>query len=249
MTGTGRPADHERNRRLQDEFLASFTATGLVSLAAERTGIYPVRHYQWLKQYPDYAERFTQARASVPDGVVESHRKPRRRGYKLGGRRGAEREARQAAFLAALRQTGIIADAARTAGIAIGSYHGWVKTDPEFANQARDIQAHTADIARKSTSARKSAANQTLWADADRRAAHSAKQRARWTPQLRAEQGKRVAEAAKDPAVRAARSQAAHRHWQDPESREHHSRRMRKCWADPEYRAKVAASMARPEVR
>lgn len=57
----------ERQRRLQIAFLASYSVTGSVMIAASHAGIDPATHRNWLKTSPVYVEGFDLARDYAAD--------------------------------------------------------------------------------------------------------------------------------------------------------------------------------------
>lgn len=68
---------HTRHTRVK--LIAEFRRTGRIDLAAAHAGVDRDSHYRWLKEYPDYAAAFEEAREQVA-GLLEDEAV--RRAYK-----------------------------------------------------------------------------------------------------------------------------------------------------------------------
>lgn len=248
---TGRPVDAQRRRERQDSFLAAFARTGILTMAGKEAGIPAPQHHAWVKNDPGYAERFALAKAEAEAaGLADANRRPRARNGKYGGERGAAKKQNQEKFLEALRRCGIAIDAANETGIVKATYNYWMRTDPAFAERAREAFAASAEARAQTVFERRSRAGNAAWADPGRRSEWARRQRQEfWTPERRADWSQRVSEIASTPETRAARSAGAKRAWEDPEKRSQFSETMRQRWENPEYRAKQVATMADPESR
>lgn len=248
--GVGRPVNHERRKERQDGFLAAFARTGVLKLASKESGVPVPTHHLWTKQDSEYAERFHVLKEQTQD-LAKQHRSPsgRKKGSKLGGRIGADKVRRQEAFLAAFAESGVVADAARVAEIALTAHYQWVSSDPEYAERAKKIQIATRDLRKEVLAERVSKASKASWANSDRRAEWAKNQKESWTPEMRQAQGERVKKRMADPKYRQSwiDAQAAAR--STPEAREANRERMKKVWADPEKRAKFLTAAQDPERR
>lgn len=246
----GRPIDVERRQERQELFLAAFMQTGVAVLAAKQSGVVANQHYRWLKEDPDYASRFAAAKVATETLAQQFRSRPGpRNGAKQGGRRGAEKARRQEAFLDALTRTGVIADAARDAGIAVSSHYQWLSSDPGYAERVERIASASTEIRRQNMAGRLSAASKARWEDPERRAAWSEYQKTTWTEERRDAQRRHAVRIAQDPAVRAKRAEASTVRWASAEARRANSERMKRLWADPDYRAKVERASRDPESR
>jgi len=54
-------------REVQDRFLEAYRRFGVILYACQETGIGRHNHYEWMSVYPEYAERFQQAKEDVAD--------------------------------------------------------------------------------------------------------------------------------------------------------------------------------------
>lgn len=238
----GRPVDTERRRERQDAFLAAFAQTGILKQAAEGSGIITQQHYNWVKTDPEYAARFEELKQGADD-LAAANRKPHSRGYKQGGERGANKTRKQEKFLESLARTGILADAATEAGVVIGSYHYWRRSDPEFAARAEAAIAATEQQREQTMAERHSHGSKAAWEDQERRDDWARRQREEfWTPERRAQQAQRMVESAATPEGHAMRIESGKRQWTD-EKRQRRSREMLEMWTDPEYRESMAEKM------
>lgn len=241
---TGRPVNAERRQERQDAFLAAFAQTGILKQAAETSGIVTSQHHTWMRTDPDYAARFAQTAESAA-GLAATNRVPHARGYRQGGTRGAKRRENQEKFLEALRHTGLAADAAAHVGIAKGTYNVWMRTDADFAARANEIFAATEHVRAQTMAERRSRGSKAAWDDLDRRDDWARRQRDEfWTPERRAQQAQRMAEAAATPEGRAMRVESGQRQWTE-EKRQLRGEEMREMWADPQYRESMAGKMER----
>lgn len=186
----GKPVDYEKRAREQEAFLAEFAKTGIAKTAATAAGMFPIKHYRWLRDDPEYAERFAAVEQRTRD-LAKEHRKPHAKGYRVTGARAEAQRQRQEAFLAALVRTGILQDAADEAGMAKATYNYWVRTDPAFAARAEQILSDTESVRQRIVAQRVGEASRERWADPGRREAWSEFQRSNWTPEMRAAAGQR----------------------------------------------------------
>lgn len=239
---TGRPVNSERRRERQDAFLAAFEQTGILKQAAELSGVVASQHSTWLNNDQDYAARFTEAKANVA-GIAATNRRPHSRGYKQGGQRGANKARNQEKFLEVLARIGILADAAAEAGIVIGTYHYWRRSDPEFAALVEAAIAATEQQRTQAMSERRSQGSKAAWEDQGRRDEWARRQREEfWTPERRTQQAQRMAEYAATPEGRAMRVESGQRQW-TVEKRQDRAEEMREMWTDPQYRESMAEKM------
>ena len=182
-----RPTNHERNRQLQERFLAEFRKVGVVPLAAKALGYSPTLHYRWLKMYPDYAAEFERLRAECErTGVAGAHRQ--RPGMAAGtkitsGARAERRQQRKRAFLALLAGGETFVAAARAAGVTPPSVYQWMADDPDFHMQVQAVRKATAPAIQERAAQKKRESLRRLWdspgADARRRRL-SEQKRALW---------------------------------------------------------------------
>ena len=194
----GKPVDYEKRAREQEAFLAEFAKTGIAKTAATAAGMFPIKHYRWLKDDPGYAERFATLEQQTRD-LAEANRKPHAKGYRVTGARAEAQRRRQEAFLAALGRTGILQDAADGSGVHKGTYNYWVRTDPDFAARAQRVLAEAEGIRRETVAQRASDANRAVWSDPGRREAQRERQQHAWTPEMRAAAGQRNRDRMADP--------------------------------------------------
>lgn len=236
----GRPVNVERRQERQQQFLAAFVETGILSQAAERSGIVATQHHRWVKDDPDYARRFSELKEETRD-LATQNRRPHSRGYRVGGERGERRKASQDAFLVELAETGVIAEAARQTGTSTTTFHGWVKDDPDFAERAEAILAQTVEERERFTKEQLSKASRARWDDPERRADWSRRQRESWTPEKRAAVAERMRNVSPE-----ARRRAAAKAWLAPERRNRQSEAMKLRWADADHRALMSERMNAP---
>ena len=85
MPPTGRRPNLELRRERQDAFLAAFAETGIASLAAKRAGIPGPQHYNWLRQDPHYAARFSELREQTRTSPNSTPSRAGRRAHTPGG--------------------------------------------------------------------------------------------------------------------------------------------------------------------
>lgn len=233
----------------QDVFLSEFAKTGLANAAILACRLPYTQHYRWLKEDPDYARRFAEVKAQTRS-LAEANRKPHPSGPGVGRPPDLKKRRRQQEMvLAALPKTGVLMDAAREAGISPSQIYQWQKSDPEFRDRLDDIVRQAEATRREVVATRLSEASKARWGDPGRREAWSEFQRQTWTPEKRAEAGRRARERMEDPAYRAQWLQANRTGRDTPEARAANSARMDRLWADPEYRARHAATMADPATR
>lgn len=247
----GRPVDTENRRERQDRFLAAYAETGILVRAAERSGVVAPQHHKWVRDDPEYAERFTAAQLeAVVAGTAKVNRRRRARAatYDTSRRRAGWAEL-QDRFLTALAETGVLADAYTTVGIAGVTYHNWRRSDPEFAQRADAALEAARERREEIVSARRSAASKKKWADPDLRERQAETQRDLWTPEMRAVAGERARRNAEDPAWRDAIGEAARENWADPEVRARRIAGMKAKWDDPEHQAKMREVSGRPELK
>lgn len=72
VAGAGRATESDtpsRARAKQDAFLQAIAIFGFVTLAAEAADIHRSQHYRWLKEDPDYIQRFRDAEGAFADGI------------------------------------------------------------------------------------------------------------------------------------------------------------------------------------
>jgi very-short-patch-repair endonuclease len=248
---TGRPRSPKRVED-QERFLAAYAETGQVVLAGQAVeGVAYTRHYVWMREDPDYADRFRALEATVGAEGRERWREALRgpRGPVTGSRAKRIAEQKQA-FLLAFAECGIVADAVQTSGVSQTAHSRWSRTDPIYAERFRALEAETADMARQRIAATRSKASKARWADADpeKRERWVGRQRAAWTPERRAAHGAMIrANQPTDPEAKAQRSERARRRWEDPETRARMTAGLREAWADPEKRERLLAASRSPE--
>ena len=239
----GRPVDAQRRRERQEAFLAAFARTGILKQAAEEARVLASQHHHWIKTMPEYAEQFGRVKAEAEAaGLADANRRPRARNGNYGGERGAAKVRNQEKFLEVLGRTGILADSAAEAGVVIGTYHYWRRSDPEFARRVDAALAATEQQRAETMYARRSEGGKASWTS-ERRAEWAERQREEfWTPERRAEQAQRMADSAATPEGRQMRVDAGKNQW-TPEKRQLRSEEMLGKWADPEYRESMAEPM------
>jgi hypothetical protein len=150
----------------------------------------------------------------------------------------AEREARNAAIIAAYRGGASMADAARPYGLTASAVSLILKKAGQSPCKAEVRARHAAAMADPEVRARHAAA----MADPEVRARHAAAvKRAMADPEVRARHAAAVKRAMADPEVRARHAAAM----ADPEVRARKSAAMKRAMADPEVRARKSAAMKR----
>ena len=249
---TGRPRNNERRREQQDRFLAAFAETGVITQAAEEAGIVAPQHHKWLGDDADYAARFAELKQQTADIAKTNRRKsgiPKGYVHPLGSKKGDRKRASQDRLLAALAESGIVADASKETGIPHEAHVVWMRTDPAYAERAREILDATAELRKQTVAARVGAASRKQWENPERRQNWGEYQKGLWTPEKRAEAGRRASERMADPEYKATWLAANRSPLETPEGRERHAATMKELWADPEYRERQLQGMRSPERR
>jgi hypothetical protein len=204
MASTGRPRDNERRQERQQAFLAAFARSGILSRAAQESGIVAQQHHRWVKEDEDYAAAFNvqKMRTAV---LAQESRKPMGcpKGFRYtSGPRADRRCANQERFLGALAASGIVADAAKETGIGGGTHALWVREDEDYAARAAEIMETTATVREKLIGERIGEASRERWGDPGRREAWGELQRSTWTPERRAAAAQRIHDRMDDPAFK-----------------------------------------------
>src|ERR1019366_4436471 len=125
---TGRPRNNERRQEQQDRFLAAFAETGVITQAAEEAGIVAPQHHKWLGDDAAYAARFAELKQQTA-GIAKANRRksgiPKGDVPPLGSKKGDRKRASQDRLLAALAESGIVADANKETGIPHEAHVVW----------------------------------------------------------------------------------------------------------------------------
>lgn len=248
----GRPRNSERRQEQQDRFLAAFAKTGVISQAAEEAGIVAPQHHKWVADDTTYAARFAELKQQTADIAKLNRRKsgiPKGYVHPPGSKKGDRKRASQDRLLVALAKSGIVADACRETGIHAESHVVWMRNDPTYAERAKEILDATADLRKEALAERIGKASRARWDDPERRRAWSEYQNTAWTPEKRAEAGRRARERMADPEYRAVWLAKNTSPMETPEGRERHAAHMKELWADPEYRERQIEGMRSPERR
>jgi hypothetical protein len=204
MASTGRPRNNERRQERQQAFLAAFARSGLLSRAAEESGIVAQQHHRWVKEDEDYAAVFNVQKMRTA-ALAQENRKPMGcpEGFRYtSGPRAERRHANQERFLEALAVSGIVADAAKQTGVGAATHASWVREDEEYAARSAEILEATAAIREKLIGERIGEASRERWGDPGRREAWGEFQRSTWTPGKRDAAAQRIHDRMDDPASR-----------------------------------------------
>ena len=248
----GRPRNEERIKQQQDEFLEAFGRIGLIQPACEAVGIFPPKHYNWLKSDPAYADRFQALKSEVEaKGIDKANQKPKGRpqGSKLtSGPIVEKRQAKKAEFLELLPISGRINETAKAVGLYGSQIVAWRDADVDFDASVRRILADTAEVARAATAEAKSRASIEAWADPEKRAAHAARVSEAWTPEMREAQAQRVRDRLSSPEAREAVAERSRQQWTE-ERKAEQAEQKRRQWQNPEYATKMRALVRTPEQR
>ena len=245
-----RQRNTQRREARQQAFLAALGETGIVTLAAQRSGIPASQHYVWSKQEPEYAAQTEAALRSgqAAAGTLRKRSGPKP-GYHQGGQRGAERVRRQERFLEEISKGLTKHEAGRVAGVALNAHQQWMNSDSEYAERYRQAYEASEEVRKERTSERLSQASKSRWDDPEAREAWGELQRTLWTPERREAASEQMRQLMEDPEIRKKRIAAARARWDGPNAREENSERAKKMWADPEYREKIITGMRTPESR
>ena len=184
-----RVRNDEYNRKRQDEFLKAFAEIGVIKPAAAAIGSSPICHYQWLANYPDYAERFeTIRRQCEANGTAKAHRKRtgRQPGSKLStGLYAESRAERKGPFVEALRGGMTFQRATASIHASLASVYRWMREDEQFAEEVRLArEASEALVKERANTARRDKMAE-LWDDPARRARMSEVKKAMWDDEER----------------------------------------------------------------
>jgi very-short-patch-repair endonuclease len=176
-----RRPDTERRQERQDAFLAAFAETGIASRAAATAGIPGPQHYAWLKNDPQYAERFAELRSQTRDLAGQNAGTPGPKpGTRQGGARGQARKRRQDAFIEAIGRGLPVMAAARATGMGAPTAHyQWMSDDPAYAERFREAFDRTSDIRKSLVSQTLSDAAARSWSKPARHEQHGEGQRRR----------------------------------------------------------------------
>lgn len=248
--GKGRPGPDESER--QQQFREEFLKTGSARDAARAIGMDPARHYDWLHENPEYAERFNAVKAeAVRLGLGGSRRKGRKFGPLRSGKRVEQTRDRKVQFIEALAKTGLVTHAAQEVGFEVSMVYAWMQADPEFAAKVDVTRTAAADRAREISYQRRSEANKAARArlTPEQRQARSDAMSAAWTPEMRAAAAERIGERFGTPEAEAKRRESMKKAWKDPAMKARRSAQSKAMWADPEKRARLMAVQQSPEMR
>lgn len=245
-----RPRNTVRRQERQEQFLAAYAETGILKLAAERSGIPASQHNVWKNQDEDYAKAAEEI-AKVAEGkAAQFRRKP---GPKPGSTVGWQREMvkrdRQEKFLEAIGRGLTRHEAAKAAGVTYEGQQYWERTDPEYAREFQRVYARASEIRKALTTEKKRKAAKVRWEDPEAREAWGEFQKTTWTPEKRAELSARMSRQMSDPEARKRLGEASRARWDEPGRREEWSAHMRALWADPERRAVFLAHYDEPGFR
>jgi hypothetical protein len=200
MTST---TSNERRQEQQDAFLAAFAKTGIISRAAEESGVIFTQHHRWVKDDAAYAARFADLKRQTAVLAAETRKPP---GPALGTRQTGPRAERQRAnqerFLTELAKSGIVADACKETGIPQATHNYWTRHYPEYASAAEAVLAETAETRKATLASRVGEGSRRAWDDPGRREAWSEYQRTGWTPEMREAAGRRNLDRMADPAYK-----------------------------------------------